>query len=932
MKPTSFLALVTTCFLTTSAVASTITVNSIADVSANDGQCTLREAITAANTNTASGAMAGECVAGTSGLDTIEFKIPAAGVKTITPASALPTITEAVIIDGYTQPGARANTLAVGDNAVLLIELNGTSTSGNGLILGGLSGGSTIRGLVINRFASDTAIKVVSGNNVISGCFIGVDPAGNTKLANAGGVRLVTGANNLIGGTTPAARNVLSGNNPSTSSSGGTSNVSILYEGGFPPSVPLPTGTLIRGNYIGTTAAGTATISDPSAFGATDGVLLTGGTGTIIGGADADDGAPDGNVMARNLISGNLVGISTRFGFSNGDVTIQGNFIGVNANGTAAIGNYSEGINFNPAPQDGSGFTTNSITVGGTAAGAGNVISGTIYGSGILTNARNVLVQGNHIGTDVGGTLDLGNAASNGGAGIQLLSPFPSYPVSQITIGGASPAARNIISGNGGAGIFSSEFRTTTRSLKIQGNFIGTQGDGLTTLGNDGYGIYVLGPAMIGGTNSGEGNVIAYNGIVPQLGRGAGIVVPSSVSGTGPFGITILGNSIFSNRGLGIDLGGVFDSAGDGVTPNDLGDTDTGPNGLQNFPVLTSTRTTPSGMNVVGTLNSLPNATYRLEFFGNTALDPTLYGEGRTYLGFTNVTTDGNGNVAFDAPIAAGGIVTSTATDAAGNTSEFSLSVGQLLNISSRLQVGTGDNVLIAGFIITGTQGKRVIIRGIGPSLTQLGIPGALADPTLELHDGSGALIAFNDNWKSDQQAEIEATTIAPTNELEAAIVRTLPSNNSAYSAVVRGKDNSTGIGVVEAYDLDAAADSRLANISTRGFVNRDNDILIGGYIVGSGVAKVIIRAIGPSLADAGVTSPLQDPTLELHNASGATIATNDNWKDTQQAEIIATGIPPRSEAESAIVATLLPGGYSAVVRGKNNSVGVAVVEVYNIP
>jgi hypothetical protein len=257
-----------------------------------------------------------------------------------------------------------------------------------------------------------------------------------------------------------------------------------------------------------------------------------------------------------------------------------------------------------------------------------------------------------------------------------------------------------------------------------------------------------------------------------------------------------------------------------------------------------------------------------------------------------------------------------------------------LLNISTRMRVLTGDNVLIGGFIVTGTDAKKVIARGIGPSLTSQGVPGALADPTLELHDGTGATIASNDNWKDTQQAEIQATGIPPSNDLESAIVATLPANNSAYTAILRGKNNTTGVGLVEVYDLDQSANSTLANISTRGFVDTDDNVMIGGFILGpSGTsgAKVIARAIGPSLTASGVANALQDPTLELHDGSGTTIAFDDNWKDSQQAEIQATGIPPSDDRESAIVATLAPGNYTAIVRGKNNTNGVGLVEVYNL-
>lgn len=249
-----------------------------------------------------------------------------------------------------------------------------------------------------------------------------------------------------------------------------------------------------------------------------------------------------------------------------------------------------------------------------------------------------------------------------------------------------------------------------------------------------------------------------------------------------------------------------------------------------------------------------------------------------------------------------------------------------LANISTRLQVETDNNVLIGGFIITGTQPKKVIVRAIGPSLT---LPGKLANPTLELRDGTGQLIRANDDWRSDQEAEIIATTIPPTNDLESAIVETLPASGSAYTAIVRGANNGTGIGLVEAYDLDRTVDSKLANISTRGLVQTDNNVLIGGTIVlGSGTQRVIVRAIGPSLTLQG---KLADPTLELRDGNGTLVRANDNWRSDQEAEIIATGIPPTNDLESAIVSQLSGNGaaYTAIVRGAEATTGVAVVEVY---
>jgi hypothetical protein len=250
-----------------------------------------------------------------------------------------------------------------------------------------------------------------------------------------------------------------------------------------------------------------------------------------------------------------------------------------------------------------------------------------------------------------------------------------------------------------------------------------------------------------------------------------------------------------------------------------------------------------------------------------------------------------------------------------------------LANISTRLRVQTGDNVLIGGFIVTGTQPKKVIVRAIGPSLA---VAGHLEDPTLDLYNSSGELITSNDNWvNAANKQEIIDSTVPPANDLEAAILVTLPANNAGYTAIVRGSNGGTGIGLVEAYDLDRSVDSKLANISTRGFVQTGDDVMIGGLIiVGNDPLKVIIRALGPSLA---VADHLRDPSLELHDGNGALLTSNDNWRVSQESEIEGSTIPPQNDLESAIVATLVPANYTAIVRGVGGATGVALVEVYNL-
>jgi hypothetical protein len=248
------------------------------------------------------------------------------------------------------------------------------------------------------------------------------------------------------------------------------------------------------------------------------------------------------------------------------------------------------------------------------------------------------------------------------------------------------------------------------------------------------------------------------------------------------------------------------------------------------------------------------------------------------------------------------------------------------------MRVQTGENVGIGGFIISGTAPKHVLLRAIGPSIT--GLPGVLADPVLELH-GSGTFATItNDNWMDDpiQTAAILATGLAPTNNLESAIDATL--NPGAYTAVVRGKNNTSGIGLIEVYDLSQAVLAKLANISTRAFVGTGNDIVIAGFILGnnSGNDRIVVRGIGPSLAALGVANALANPTLELRDSNGALLVANNDWQDNpaQAAELTAAGLAPANALESGIAAMLPPGLYTALLAGLNNGSGVGLVEVYD--
>lgn len=365
------------------------------------------------------------------------------------------------------------------------------------------------------------------------------------------------------------------------------------------------------------------------------------------------------------------------------------------------------------------------------------------------------------------------------------------------------------------------------------------------------------------------------------------------------------------------------------VRRNDNTVTDTAP--LNDNIALTSAQSAGAILMVPPTIlqNGAQGETVPLSsFIAHAASGGTAFLDGAAQNSNTSVvptTTDGRHTLKL------GSLTLSTAPPA-----------GAALNISTRLPVGSGQNVLIGGFIIQGPVSKRVMIRAIGPSLSPA-VPNPLLDPTLELHNGAGALIGSNNDWRvtqlggvitNDQAIEILATSIAPPSDAESAIIAILAPG--AYTAVVGGANNSTGIAVVEIYDLDAAQDSTLANISTRGFIQTGDSVMIGGFIYlgGVGTTNVVVRGIGPSLIPLGINNALTDPVLELFNANGTSVALNDNWQQSPQASAIqAAGLAPSNTAESALLLTgLARGSYTAVLRGQNGGVGVGVIEAYVFP
>jgi CSLREA domain-containing protein len=593
------------------------------------------------------------------GADQIQFNIPGAGVHTIQPIGSLPPITEQTTIDGYTQPGSSANTLAVGDNAVILIELDGTLGGGaTGLVFAPDANTNTtpsfssVSGLAINRFG--TGIRVAATTNVsstlviplsitISGNFIGTNTTGTATLPNTGnGIILFSAASTTIGGATAAGRNLISGNDGN----------GIAIDGAGADN------NLIQNNYIGTDAGGTVDLGNSG-----DGVNIRNGGGNQVGSAGV------GNIISGNTGAGVYIGqppaARIRVPSALSNTVIGDNRIGTNATGTAALPNRI-GVDLE--------FSGDGTLVGllGNQGGP-NLISGNnLDGVAIDSTVTNVWVVGNQIGTNAAGTA----AVPNGWFGVEVDG-------SSNQIGSAGNG--NLISGNNLGGVFLGfpplllnrpPMRPATPPLnptgngnnKVQGNRIGTDITGAGALGNGSEGVGADGQDnnQIGGTSAGQGNTIAFN-------AGSGISLTTFNQG-GTLNHAIQQNAIHDNGGLGIDLGS------NGVTANDACDEDTGPNELQNYPDLTSATSSGGSTTIIGTLDTMTNTTYTVEFFSNTACDTTGNGEGAVYLGATTVSGGATcGPVAFTATLAVsvpgGSFITADATDAAGNTSEFSTCV-----------------------------------------------------------------------------------------------------------------------------------------------------------------------------------------------------------------------------------------------------------------
>ena len=831
-------------------------------------------------------------------------------------------------VNGITfNAGASAFTITIGANNQLTISGTGiTNNSGitqnfvtpvSGNADGTISFTNSATAGALTAFTNN---GVTVNNRLGSTSFQNSSSAGSGTFTNNGAT--VSGANSgftSFSDTSTAGSGTFINNGGTVSgASGGEldfNNSSIAMNGTF-----TTNGGTVSGAFGGTTAFGDTSTAGNGTF-TTNGATVSGASGGLtqfLSGATAANGTFTINAGAVSGANGGglmlFVNTSTA---GNGTFTL---------NGATVSGAQAGTLGFESTATAGNGtFTTN----GGTASGAsGGVIK---FNDSNFAPFAGTATAGNGTFTNNGGTV----SGAFGGA---------------TEFFKTSTAGSGIFTNNGGTVSFDGS--SSGGSAFIQNKSGGVvnlrqmaTADGLTIVNESGAKVDIsdsssFASAGVGvGSLSGAGNVFLGNrnlilGALDQNDTISGVIADGGANGGTSGSLTKTSTGIHSLTNANTYSGGTFINGGTLIAAHD------GALGGGNVSLTASC--------VTLTLQNGPTNNYIAD-----AASLSIVRGSTVNLDFTG-TPDTIGSLIVDGVAQAPGLYGSAASGAPNQLPEFTgagqvlvtLGAGQglvtpasqLLNISTRMRVLTGDNVLIGGFIITGCDAKKVIIRGIGPSLNGVGV--TLSDPTLELHQGSTTL-ATNDNWKIDdqtgqsQQAEIEATTIPPKNDLESAIVMTL--SPGAYTAILAGKNGGTGVGVVEVYDLDQAANSKLANISTRGFVDTGNNVMIGGLIVGGsggGSAKVIVRALGPSVPAAGV---LGDPTLELHDGSGTTIATNDNWKiddqtgQSQQAEIEATTIPPKNDLESALVATLAPGNYTAIVRGAGNTTGVGLVEVYNL-
>ena len=697
----------------------------------------------------------------------------------------------------------------------------------------------------------------------------------------------------------------------------------------------------ISGNNV--TRMFTAILGDTTSI---SGMTLTAGRGAGNGGAIANDSALtvanvvfNGNTATSNggAISNASSGSMNIVGCTFTDNTATGTNINGDGGGaiysrngqvsirdTTITGSTSKGGGGAIRLAAGVSSITNTTITNCTSGGAGNTTGGgAILNGGELT-LTNCTISGNTAGENTqGGAIKnflkltinnskiTGNTATEGGGGIYAAGStesgeFVTINNSTISDNVANTGTGSTTVGNGG-GIWTQQAMT----LRITGSTI----SGNSVRSGNGGGIYAIGKVtMANCTVSGNSAGVDGGGIF------------DAYAGGGNSEIVITGSTIVNNTaGGGSTTGGGIRYANSvGDTPTSIGNTIV----ANNSPVDLQGTIGSGSYNLIG---GNPNLGPLQDNGGLTATHALLPGSPAIDKGknLSALPTDQRGVTRptdnSSVPNAQGGDgsdIGAYEVGAGNGVAEKTLG-----NIATRLPVRTGENVLIGGLIVVGDAPKRLIIRALGPSLAASGVAGTLQDPILEIYRGEN-LQSSNNNWKDTQELEIRNTGVAPTDDREAAIAAIV--QPGSYTAVLRGVGDTTGVGLIEVYDLEQRPDSKLANISSRGFVFTGENVLIGGFIVGP-ATKVVVRAIGPSLGNGGVAGALQDPTLDLVNANGEVLRTNDNWKGTQRAELEAIGIQPSDDRESALVATLTAGNYTAVVRGVGSNTGVGLVEVYNV-
>jgi CSLREA domain-containing protein len=924
----------------------------------------------------------------------------------ILPTSPLPAAAKEVFIDGYSQTGAFANTVTTGTtgtNAVLRVELNGTSASSNATGLTIAGGTSTVRGLVINRFQRDglaptpagDGLKLSSGKNTVSGNFIGTDVSGMLNVASpsSGSGILTTSFNNIIGGSTPEVVNLIAGNvGAGITLSNSNTNT-------------------IRGNLIGTKFDGASPLGNG---GSGLDLIGAGSVANIIGGTDPGEG----NTIAFNGSDG--VGLNTA-GFGN---AIRGNSIFSNGTTSLDLGIDlgSDGVTPNdlPAqkdadtgPNDLQNFPVITVArvTGSTKTIIGSLDSkdGETFDIDFYANTSCDTTLGNGEGQTYLGSV---TTAATDGSGHVVFTFHPDSHAAEMVAGKFITATATSTGAIFNTSEFSKCFQVVDGSPE-KGDIQFTSAT--YTIGEAG-GTAAITVTRVNGTNgSVTANLSTSNGTAVAPGDYTAITnfpIPyvEGETGTKTVNITINNDNIYeTNETVNLSLSSTqinspnrVDSApNQAVNPHaavlTIVDNDSPPSfaindvshnegnsGTTGY-VFTVTKTGASEItasvkfqaqdgSATQEENDYQAASGTLTFTsagplsqqvtvlvnGDTAFetDETFTVHLSNVVNATISRADGTGTILNDdaeptptptptptatatatatatptATATATPTATATATPAATPTATPTATPARALNISTRLRVETGDNAMIAGFIITGNSSKPVVVRGIGPSLTSFGLSDLLLDPILELRGSNGSLILRNDNWKDDQRSQIEGTVFQPGDDRESVILATLTPAN--YTAILTGKNNTTGVGVVEAYDTNQALDSQLGNISTRGFVQAGNNVMIGGFILGGSQtnARVALRGIGPSLSQFGLNNVLADPTLEVRDANGALLLANDNWTDdpVSAAQLTANGLALSDQKESGIFTSLPPGQFTAILAGKNGGVGIGLVEIYNV-